>query len=409
MTYKQYMEQREALLNESQALIDAGKLEEANAKQEEIKALDAKYESITKANANHTALAGAPVPEPLENRSVAVPNARPVDTTAPMEDKDAEDKLYLSAWCADMQGRSMSAAEKRVFDRVNAEFSNAFTHDTSNTAILIPQTVAAGIWARAAEMYPLYADARKYNVTGKLVIKKHTGIVAGDAKWYDEATATEDEQNAFGELILDGRELSKAVTVTWKLRAMAMDEFIPFITNELGERMGVALGNSAATGKGAASLEPEGVETALLAEASTPQVVTYDGTLTYATITDAISRLHSSYLAGAAIYANNATVWGKLANIMDGNNRPMFVPDVNSGGVGRIFGLVVKPDAAISEGSILIGNAGQGLVFNVNEPLSITTEEHAKARTTDYVAYAVVDGGVLDTKAFALIRNVKGV
>jgi len=136
--------------------------------------------------------------------------------------------------------------------------------------------------------------------------------------------------------------------------------------------------------------------------------VTYDASLTYATITDAVARLHSSYLAGAAIYANNATVWGKLANIMDGTNRPMFVPDVNSGGVGRIFGLVVKPDAAISEGSILIGNAGQGLVFNVNEPLSITTEEHAKARTTDYVAYAVVDGGVLDTKAFALIRNSPG-
>lgn len=403
MTYEKYMEMRNALLNDAQNLINEGKLEEAKAKQDEVTELDNQYTNIATATANLNALAGAPAARPIENHGVNVSNATVVENTAPVAEK--EDDIYLRAWAADMQGRTMTAQEKSVFDKVNAEFSNAYTHDTTNTAVLIPETVAAGIWKRAEEMYPLYADARKYNVTGKLVIKKHTGIVAGDAAWYDEATPTADEQNAFGELILDGRELSKAVTVTWKLRAMAMDEFIPFIINELGERMGVALGNAAAKGRGSASLEPEGVETALLAEDSTPQIVTYNGTLGYATITEAISKLHSSYLNGAAIYANNATIWGKLANIMDGNQRPMFVPDVTGGGVGRIFGLVVKPDAGITNGSIVVGNANQGLVFNVNEPLSITTEEHAKARTTDYVAYAVVDGGVVDTKAFALIRN----
>lgn len=403
MTYKQYHERREALLNEAQTLINEGKLEEAKAKQAEVTALDNEYQNIVTERANLNALAGAPVAEPIENKSVNISGARTVDVVSEPAENEAE--VYLHAWAADMQYRSMTAQEKSVFDKVNAEFNNAYTHDTTNTSVLIPETVAAGIWKRAEEMYPLYADARKYNVRGKLVIKKHTGIVAGDAAWYDEQTPTADEQNAFGELILDGRELSKAVTVTWKLRAMAMEEFIPFIINELGERMGVALGNAAAKGKGAASLEPEGVETALLAEDSTPQIVTYTGELGYATITEAIAKIHSSYLAGAAIYANNATIWGKLANIMDGNNRPMFVPDVTGGGVGRIFGMVVKPDAGVSDGAILVGNAFQGLTFNVNEPLSITTEDHAKQRLTDYVAYAVVDGGVVDTKAFAMIRD----
>lgn len=403
MNYKKYMEMRNTLMNEAQTLINEGKLEEATAKQDEVTALDAKYEAIATATANLNALAGAPVAEPIENKSVSVAGGRSIES---VEAPENEADVYLRAWAADMQGRTMTAQEKSVFDKVNAEFSNAYTHDTTNTAVLIPETVAAGIWKRAEEMYPLYADARKYNVTGKLVIKKHNGIVAGDAAWYEEDTPTADEQNAFGELVLDGRELSKAVTVTWKLRAMAMDEFIPFIINELGERMGVALGNAAAKGSGTSGQEPEGVETALLAESNTPQIVTYTGTLTYAAVTAAVAKLHSSYLNGAAIYANNATIWGKLANIMDGNNRPMFIPDVTGGGVGRIFGMVVKPDAGVSAGSIIIGNA-QGLVFNVNEPLSITTEEHAKARTTDYVAYAVVDGGVVDTKAFALIRETQ--
>lgn len=407
MTYKQYTEKRESLLNEAQTLINEDRLDESNAKQAEIVALDNQYKAIATERANLNALAGAPVAEPIENKSVNVSGARTVDVVSEPAENEAE--VYLHAWAADMQGRSMTAQEKSVFDKVNAEFNNAYTHDTTNTAVLIPETVAAGIWKRAEEMYPLYADARKYNVTGKLVIKKHNGIAAGDAAWYEEDTPTADEQNAFGELVLDGRELSKAVTVTWKLRAMAMDEFIPFIINELGERMGVALGNAAAKGSGASGQEPEGVETALLAESSTPQIVTYTGTLTYAEVTGAVAKLHSSYLNGAAIYANNATIWGKLANIMDGNNRPMFIPDVTGGGVGRIFGMVVKPDAGVSAGNIIIGNAAQGLVFNVNEPLSITTEEHAKARTTDYVAYAVVDGGVVDTKAFALIRETQSI
>jgi len=37
--------------------------------------------------------------------------------------------------------------------------------------------------------------------------------------------------------------------------------------------------------------------------------------------------------------------------------------------------------------------------------MSVATEEHVKARTTDYAAYTVVDGDVMDEKAFALIRN----
>jgi len=67
--------------------------------------------------------------------------------------------------------------------------------------------------------------------------------------------------------------------------------------------------------------------------------------------------------------------------------------------------MVVKPDAGVTAGSIIIGNPAKGYVVNTNEPMSIATEEHVKARETDYAAYSVVDGAVLDTKAFALIRN----
>lgn len=415
MTKEMYIEQRNALLGEIEALIADGNIEESGTKMADVEALDNQYEQAKLANANLQALRGAAPVIDLENKSVVVTGETKIETTGGLNMID-EKQIYTNAWAKAMQGVALDDKEQNIFDSVNTEFSNAFTHDTGNTSVLIPETVVAGIWARAAEMYPLLADVKKFNVKGTLTMKKHSSIDAGDAAFYADGTATADEQNTFAEISLSGCELAKAITISWKLRSMAITEFIPFITNELGERVGAALGSSVSTGKGASATpkEPQGIETALLAEGSTPQVVSYDPEATtadpmsYADFTLAISKIHSSYLAGCNIYANNATIWTQLANLLDGQGRPLFIPDVTAGGVGRMFGLVVKPDAGVTNGSVIIGNPGSGYIMNTNEPMSVATEEHVKARTVDYAAYTIVDGAVLDTKAFALIRNTPG-
>ena len=417
MDKKKYLELRAALLTESETLIAEGKIEEANAKMKEIEELDAKWEEIKLANANVTALKGKEQVLDLENKSVDVRDVKIMENIVDVKPID-EKAAYETAWAKVMQGKKLETKEQEIFDKVNAKFCNAYTHDTEDIATLIPETVVAGIWKRAEEMYPLLADVKRYNVKGTLVINRHDSIAAGDAAWYDEDTATADEKNVFGQLTLSGCELAKAVTVTWKLRAMATEDFIPYIKNELGERVGAALGNAIAQGKGKPGEtdtfkpEPLGIETALLAESSTPQVVTYDpgattpDPLSYEKVTAAIAKIHSSYLSGCAIYANNATIWNELANLTDDVGRPIFIPDVTSGGVGRMFGMTVKADAGIAANNILIGNTNKGYIMNINEPMSIATEEHVKARTVDYAVYAIVDGALLDTKAFALIQKV---
>lgn len=414
MNKEQYLAQRKALLDEAEALIGEGKTDEANAKMTEVETLDNKWEEVKLASANMNALKDKTVATNLENESV-VADGKVIESMGNVVID--EKKQYENAWAKVMQGKKLENDEQTVFDKVNTEFSNTYTHDTGNTAILIPETVTAGIWKRATESYPLLADAKKFNVKGTLTIKKHTGITAGDAAFYDEATAIADEQNAFGEISLTGCELAKAITVTWKLRTMAIEEFIPFIINELGERVGVALGTSIAVGRGKPGendifkAEPQGVETALLAESNTPQVVTYNPAastpdpLAYEDFTTAISKIHSSYLAGASIYANNKTIWTQLANLKDTSGKALFIPDLTAGGVGRMFGLVVKADAGVTDDSVIIGNPNQGYVVNTSEPMSVATEEHVKARTVDYAAYTIVDGAVLDTKAFALIKK----
>lgn len=401
MNKKKYLEMRAAMLEEAQNLINEGKIEEAAAKRAEIEKLDADFEEASKEQANLDALnkEDGKVAD-MKNLSVSEGGLKAVEKIErknPVNYEDVFAKVALQ--------RDLNEDEVNLFNQMNPE--NVYTHNTTNTEVVIPETVVGGIIDKMKELHPILADVTATNIKGTVKYTKRTAIPAGDADYYDEATVTADEENTWGELTLNGKELAKAVTVKWKLQAMAIADFIPFIQRELAERMGSAKAKAFVRGKGDAKY-PQGVITAIEAEASTPQKVAYkaDG-LTYKDITTAMSKIKSGYVSGSKIYANNATIWSTLANLLDGQGRPLFIPDVTAGGVGRIFGVPVVEEDAMNDGEILIGNMGAGYKENISEPMKLVTEQHAKARETDFVGYEVHDGGVIDEKAFAYM--VKGV
>nr|WLJ26170.1 MAG: major capsid protein [Firmicutes phage HS17] len=401
MNREKYLEMRAAMLDEAQNLINAGKIEEAAEKRKEIEKLDADFEEASKEQANLDAL-NKENDKVIDMKNLAV-NEGGLKAVEKLEKNNAVN--YEDVFAKVALQRDLNEDEINLFNEMNPE--NVYTHNTTNTEILIPETVIGGIIDTMKELHPILADVVATRIKGTVKYVKRTGIPAGDADYYDEATPTADEENKFGELTLNGKELSKAVTVTWKLQAMAVADFIPFIQRELGERMGVAKAKAFVKGKGDAKY-PQGVVTAIEAEENTPQKVSYkaDG-LTYKDITAAMAKIKSGYVSGAKIYANNATVWGTLANLMDGQGRPLFIPDVTTGGVGRIFGIPVMEEDAMGDGEILIGNMAAGYKENISEDMKLVTENHAKARTTDFVGYEVHDAGVIDEKAFAYL--VKGV
>lgn len=402
MNKEKYLEMRAAMLYEAQDLINEGKIEEAAAKRKEIEKLDADFEEASKEQANLDALnkEDDKVTD-MKNLSVDEGGLKPVDNTA----EKLNQVNYETVFAKVALQRDLTNDEINLYNQMNPE--NAYTHNTTNTEIVIPETVVGGIIDKMKELHPILADVTATNIKGTVKYVKRTAIPAGDADYYDEATVTADEENTFGELTLGGKELAKAVTVTWKLQAMAIADFIPFIQRELAERMGSAKAKAFVRGKGDTKY-PQGVITAIEAQDSTPQKVAYkaDG-LTYKDITAAMSKIKSGYVSGSKIYANNSTIWSTLANLLDGQGRPLFIPDVTAGGVGRIFGVPVVEEDAMNDGEILIGNMGAGYKENISEPMKLVTEQHAKARTTDFVGYEVHDGGVIDEKAFAYM--VKGV
>ncbi len=408
MNKKEYLEMRDNLLAEAEKLIAEGKTEEAKEKMKEVEDLDNKWEEIKLAQANMNALKDKVTGINLENNSVDVKDLRPVDNVQVTQKVD-EKELYKQAWAKYMMGMALTEDEKVVFNEVNTRFHNSI--QTANThAVVIPDNVTEDIWKEAAELYPIIDDLNMTFVPGDLTILKETDS-GDDAAWYDEETEVADGDFAIGELNLTGCELAKAIPISWKLKKMSIERFIPYITSLLAEKMGAALAKGVVSGKGKPGIgdtfkpEPLGIITALEAEEDTPQIIEYNSELSYEDLTNAMSKMKSGYKTGAAIYAKSDVIWNVLANLKDNDGRPLFIPDVTLGGVGRMFGLPVKEDDSIPDDAILFANVGRGYAINVNENMTIYTEDHVKARYTDYMAYAIIDGAPLTNKAFALVRK----
>ncbi|WP_217807169.1 phage major capsid protein [Tuberibacillus sp. Marseille-P3662] len=414
LTKEQYLNQRSELMKAAENLIAEGKTDEANAKMQEIEDLDNKWEDAKKANANLKALKGNEQATNIADQSVDVPGGQRLDNTQTKQPTD-EKEVYKNAWAKDMMGMSLSDDERSVFDKTNTEIRNE-TQTMQEHAVVIPETVRNSIWEEAGELYPILGDARMTFVPGDLTIIKETDS-GSDADWYDETTTVSDGDFDLGELNLTGCELAKSIPISWKLRKMSINAFISYITGLLSEKMGAALAKGIVSGKGKPASgdtfkpQPTGIITTLEGASGTPQVITYDpeastpDPLTYDKLAQAMGLIKSVYKSGASIYAKNTVIWNELAQLKDNDGRPLFVPDVNSGGVGRIFGITVKEEDSVPDNAILFGSVRRGYALNVNENATIYREDHVKARYTDYMSYSIVDGDVLTDKAFALIQR----
>ena len=74
-------------------------------------------------------------------------------------------------------------------------------------------------------------------------------------------------------------------------------------------------------------------------------------------------------------------------------------------GVGRILGCVVKEEAEMADNEILFSDAGRAYQANINQQVSMTTEDHARKRETDYCGYAIADGKIISDRASSLLRK----
>lgn len=411
MDRETYLTQRTGLQDKAQNLIDSGDIEGANAVMAEIDALDAKYEASATAQANLKALSAAPVVSAGVEAGMVTPENSLIigkGEDIPENNIPKEDPMYLTAFGKAMLNMELTADERKAVKAVNYRPFNA-ANTAEDNALLIPKQTQDRIWRGVAELHPILSDTVITHINADITLLKDNDTTT-DAEWLDEATEMADGTIGVGAVILKGCELGKSIPISWSLKHMAIPDFLNYLADKITEKMGNALAKAEISGKGKPGADddfkpqPRGVVTALEAETETPQVVTYDSSagITYKNITSAFAKIKSGYTK--TIYANNSTIWDQLANILDNNKRPLFIADTTAGGVGRILGAVVKEEAGADNGVVLVGDPQRGYGMNEKVPMTLHTEDHAKKRITDYVAWDIIDGDVIDTKAFAVIK-----
>lgn len=406
MTYEEYRSKRNELSNSANNLISDGKFDEAEAAMQQMTDLDNAYDRQTAMEANLRALEGNQRKVNIQNLTGApVANAQIADSTEKLDKpEDAfKSETYLTAWAKVMMGKQLTAEESKAYAMVNE--AQPFTHTTENTSVLIPASVANGIWKEIGEKYPYYEDTMKTYIKGKAIMIKAKSST--NAKWYVESVKTEDGKELFDKTELNGCELSRAITVSWKLREMAIADFIPYITSAMADEMGKGLAYGVTHGAGVIeghAPEPLGVVTALEKESGAPHITEYSSAtgITYDKLIEARSKVKSGYRP--ALYCNSNMMWNSLAALVDGTGRPLLMADASTGtGVYRVLGCVVKEDDSMDDGEILFSDAKQYQV-NINRNITVTTEEHNKDRVTDYCGYAIVDGAPITTNAHSLLK-----
>lgn len=378
---------------EIQKLLEEGKTAEANA------ALD----QLMKDNPEAKAIFEEPKPAKVKDKALENKKPEEVANLKKIEEvKDVVAPKYEDVFAKILMGRELDPQDKVAYEKVN---NVAYTHQVANQPILIPETTMKGILELVEKEHPFYGEVPKLNVRGLFTIKQHTGVVSGKASFVDEGTPAEAAENSYAEITLSGFELAKLVDISWKLDAMSVEEFLPHIQRLIATEVGDALGYAIFNGTG--TKEPKGVLNVLAGQAGTPQVVT-TAEVTYEDITNLRSKIASKFSTGAKFYATSATIWGMLANVLDGNNRPIFIREVVDGGVGTIFGIPVVEDDGVPAGEIVLGNPSAGMVQNTNAPFTIQSAYDVVQRVTHYQGYTIVDWAVTYTQAFAHLKVTAG-
>src|SRR5699024_5288148 len=105
----------------------------------------------------------------------------------------------------------------------------------NNGGLFIPETVSMEILKEIELESPFLRDVAKTYIKGLISFPyKESG---SGAEWGTEGTDNKLESDKWAELTFAQMELTKTIRITWKLEAMAVEDFINYIVGEVSREM----------------------------------------------------------------------------------------------------------------------------------------------------------------------------
>ncbi len=331
----------------------------------------------------------------LEQRKVEITNIISERKEEKMEKKFTRANVlkseeYRSAWAKKLMCKSekdFTEDEKRALGVALTTTATTYTEPSSgadgvnNGGLFIPETVSMEILKEIELESPFLKDVAKTYIKGLISFPyKESG---SGAEWGTEGTDNKLESDKWAELTFAQMELTKTIRITWKLEAMAVEDFINYIVGEVSREMREELADKPFYGTGVK-------EIAGISLSGNNIDAEYESTVTsLEAIKAGLAKLPKRKRAGAKIYIAEDLALD-IAFLKDDNGMYINNP-VNGVGLESIAKYRVEVDPFLKDGDFVIGNA-RWYKMNFNENLSVSKDIIGRSRVNDYTGYCVVGG-----------------
>lgn len=297
---------------------------------------------------------------------------------------------YRSAWAKKLMCKNESEFtedEKRALGVALTTTATTYTAPASGTdgvnngGLFIPETVSMEILKEVELESPFLRDAAKTYVRGLITFPYKKS--SSGAEWVEEGKENKLESDEWAELTFTQMELSKTIRITWKLEAMAVEDFISYITGEVAKEMRENLADKPFYGTGVKEIS------GITLEGNNIDAEYESTTNALDALKAALAKLPKRKRAGAKIYMSESMALD-ISFMKDSNGAYLNNP-VNGVALNSIARYPVEVDPFLKDGDFIIGNASW-YKMNFNEGLSITKDIIGRSRVNDYTGYCVVGG-----------------
>ena len=331
--------------------------------------------------------------ENLEQRKVEVTNIISERKDEKMEKKFTRSNVlkseeYRSAWAKSLMCRNdFTEDEKRALGVALTTTATTYaapsgeTDGVNNGGLFIPETVSMEILKEVELESPFLRDIAKTYIKG--LISFPYKVQGSGVEWGTEGTDNKLESDEWKELTFAQMELTKTIRITWKLEAMAVEDFINYIIGEVAREIREGLADKPFYGTGVK-------EIAGISLSGNNIDAEYESTVTsLEAIKAGLAKLPKRKRTGAKIYIAEDLALD-IAFLKDDNGMYINNP-VNGVGLESIAKYRVEVDPFLKDGDFVIGSA-RWYKMNFNENLSITKDIIGRSRVNDYTGYCVVGG-----------------
>lgn len=393
--YEDYSNQRNALLNAAQELLDAGKVEDAKAKSEEVNKLDNAWDEYAKAQANLNALNG------VQKKLVNITGERGVIAT--MENIIVAEDLYNTT---DYRKAFMNYVLNGTEIPLSMQNADANTK-TSDVGSVIPTTVMEKIIEKIESVGMIYNLVTKTAYKGGLTIP--TSSVKPVASWVAEGAGSDKQKKTTGSITFAYHKLRCAVSVSLEVDTMALSVFETTFIANVSEAMLKALEQSIISGSGTG--QPKGILTETPVTGQAIEVA--EGTaLSYGKLVECEAALPLPY-ENDAVWLMTKKTFMSFVGMVDDQKQP--IARVNYGIGGRPERVLLGRTVVLNEymssfATTVTADTIVAALFNpkdyvLNTNLNMTIKKYEDNDTEDMITKAImlVDGKVVDKNSLVTL------